>query len=106
MDNLDLTIELTDLRTLGPAAALAMQRPHPLICDRCHDDYELVVTVMKILSLEQAWTLCGPCVRELPAVSAWPRPIPFKACTLGLQRRRQFHSPRMAQPPGSRQVMP
>jgi hypothetical protein len=53
LSNLDLTIELTDLYSLGPAATLAVQRTHPLICDRCHDGEEPVVAIMKILPLEQ-----------------------------------------------------
>ena len=38
----------------------------PRVCDRCHHDDELVVATMKILPFEQVWSLCGPCVREIP----------------------------------------
>ena len=64
---LDLIIEVTSLYSLGPAAALAVQRTHPLVCDRCHDGEELVIAIMKILPLEQAWSLCGACASKLPS---------------------------------------
>jgi hypothetical protein len=41
------------------------ERPF-LICDRCHDIEAIVVAIMEILQLEDAWVLCGPCANELP----------------------------------------
>jgi hypothetical protein len=36
------------------------------VCDRCHDESELVVATMKILPVEGSLFLCGPCVSEMP----------------------------------------
>jgi len=37
-----------------------------LVCDRCCDAEEIIVAIMRIPDLEGAWSLCGPCLRELP----------------------------------------
>jgi hypothetical protein len=63
-----LTIELTDIRTSGSTPALLTAKAQPLlICDRCQNVEEVVVTIMKILPLDETWALCGACARELPS---------------------------------------
>ena len=63
---LDLLIE-TELLTPSLIADLCVDREQlELICDRCQDPDELVVAAMQILALEETFTLCAGCARELP----------------------------------------
>jgi hypothetical protein len=59
---MNLTIKVTDLH---PSSRLIGAGPL-LICDRCHNDAEVVVATMEILPLDRKWSLCGMCRRELP----------------------------------------
>jgi hypothetical protein len=63
---LDLIIE-TELLTPTLIAALCAARAQPmLICDRCQDPDEVVVSTMAISATNETFTLCGSCARELP----------------------------------------
>jgi hypothetical protein len=67
-DELNLTVKLTDIRRADLTAVWPPVGTQPLpICDRCHNLEEIVVATMRILDLEETWSLCGTCVRELPA---------------------------------------
>jgi hypothetical protein len=61
---LDLTIELTDILTAGSNVSRAGRAQPLLICDRCEDADEIVVTIMQIPALDEAWALCGTCAGE------------------------------------------
>jgi hypothetical protein len=37
-----------------------------LVCDRCRNPEEIIVALLRINDLEGAWSLCGPCLRDLP----------------------------------------
>jgi hypothetical protein len=59
---LDLTVEFTVVtRTVNGNLVDPLR-----VCDRCHDESELVVATMKILPVEGSLFLCGPCVSEMP----------------------------------------
>ena len=63
---MDLIIE-TELLTPSLIAALCAARAQPtLICDRCQDPDEIVVSTMAISVIDETFTLCGSCARELP----------------------------------------
>ena len=55
----DISRYRTMLTTAGAAAI-------HLICDRCHNDDEIVVAIMYIEQLRGGIALCGQCARELP----------------------------------------
>jgi len=65
--DLDLTVELTDVRCGDSICCLSPDGARPLlVCDRCHDIEEIVVAMMRIVQIDEAWALCGPCLREMP----------------------------------------
>jgi hypothetical protein len=37
-----------------------------LVCDRCRNPEEIIAAILNIPDLQGAWSLCGPCFRELP----------------------------------------
>jgi hypothetical protein len=62
-----LVVKLTNIRLFGLAAAGPDARSQRLmICDRCHNVEEIVVTLMEVIQLYRTWALCGTCVSELP----------------------------------------
>jgi len=63
---LDLIVE-TETLTLSLIAALCAARDQTmLICDRCQDPDEVVVATMEIPAMDETFTLCRGCTRELP----------------------------------------
>jgi hypothetical protein len=63
---MDLIVETEPVTPTVMAALCAARGLRELICDRCQDPDEVVVTTMQIQPLEEAFTLCGNCARELP----------------------------------------
>jgi hypothetical protein len=63
---LDLIIETEPLTPSSIAALCAARAQTMLICDRCQDPDEVVVATMEIPAMEETFTLCGECTRELP----------------------------------------
>ena len=63
---MDLIVE-TETLTPSLIAALCTARAQTmLICDRCQDPDEVVVVTMEIPAMDETFTLCGGCTRELP----------------------------------------
>ena len=63
---LDLLIE-TELLTPSLIADLCVAREQlELICDRCQDPDEVVVATIEIPAMDEMFTLCRGCTRELP----------------------------------------
>jgi hypothetical protein len=63
---LDLIIQ-TEPLTPTLTAALCASRAQPmLICNRCEDPDEVVVSTMEIPAMDETFTLCGSCTTELP----------------------------------------
>lgn len=49
-------------------AEMCVARDQPeLICDRCLDPDEIVVSAMAIVSIDETFALCGNCTRKLPS---------------------------------------
>jgi hypothetical protein len=63
---LDLIVETEPLTPSLIAALCAARAQTMLICDRCQDPDEVVVATMEIPEMEETFTLCGGCTRELP----------------------------------------
>jgi uncharacterized CHY-type Zn-finger protein len=66
MIDLDLIVETLPLTPGSIAALCAARAQTSLICDRCHDPNEAVVATMEIPAMDETFTLCGDCARELP----------------------------------------
>jgi hypothetical protein len=64
---LDLIVETEALTPSLIAALCAARAQTMLICDRCQDPDEVVVATMEIPAIDETFTLCGGCTRELPS---------------------------------------
>jgi hypothetical protein len=63
---MDLIVETEPLTPSLIAALCAARAQTMLICDRCHDPDAVVVSTMEIPAMDESFTLCGGCTRELP----------------------------------------
>jgi hypothetical protein len=63
---LDLIIESQPLTPSLIAALCAARELPELICDRCLDPDAIVVATMEISEIDETFTLCGTCARQLP----------------------------------------
>jgi hypothetical protein len=63
---LELIVETESLTPALVAAMCAARELPELICDRCLDPDEIVVTTMEIAAIDETFALCGNCTRELP----------------------------------------
>ncbi len=63
---MDLIIETQNLTPASIAALLVIREEPELICDRCLDPDQIVVTLMEIAEIDETLALCGSCVSELP----------------------------------------
>jgi hypothetical protein len=62
---LELIVETVFL-TPVVMAAMCIARDQPeLICDRCQDPNEIVVSAMAIAAINETFALCGNCTRKL-----------------------------------------
>jgi len=66
MAELDLIVETEPLTPSLVAALCAARAQTMLICDRCQDPDEIVVATMEIPAMDETFTLCEGCTRELP----------------------------------------
>lgn len=66
MIELDLIVETESLTPSLIAALCAARAQTMLICDRCENPDEVVVATMEIRAMDETFTLCGGCTRELP----------------------------------------
>ena len=63
---MDLIVETETLTPILIAALCAARAQTMLICDRCQDPDEVVVATVEIPAMDETFTLCGGCTRELP----------------------------------------
>jgi hypothetical protein len=66
MIELDLIVETEPLTPSLIAALCAARAQTMLICDRCENPDEIVVATMEIPGMDETFTLCGCCTRDLP----------------------------------------
>jgi hypothetical protein len=64
---LELIVETVALTPVVTAAMCVARDQPELICDRCQDPDEIVVSAMAIEAIDKTFALCGNCTRELPS---------------------------------------
>jgi hypothetical protein len=66
--NRDLAdIELmTDRTALEDLSNVFRAKGNMLVCHLCDDVSELIAGILVVRSNEEAWVLCGPCLRKIP----------------------------------------
>ena len=67
-ENQDLAdIELmTDQETLADLSNMFRDQGGLLVCHRCDDVSEVIAGIVVVKETEEAWVLCGPCLRTVP----------------------------------------
>jgi hypothetical protein len=65
VDLIDVEI-LNDQASLADLADLLGEDGDMLVCHRCLDADEIIAAVLLIREEEEAWALCGSCLRQLP----------------------------------------
>jgi hypothetical protein len=63
---MDLIVETQPLTPGLIAVLCAAREQRELICDRCLDPDEMVVSAIEIAAMDETFALCGACMRELP----------------------------------------
>jgi hypothetical protein len=64
--------ELTDVELMTDRSALEClsdefhTKGSILVCHLCNDVSELIAGVLVVRAREEAWVLCGPCLRKIP----------------------------------------
>jgi hypothetical protein len=62
-----INIELmSDQPSLQRLSHLVQEAGRLLVCHRCHDIGAVIAGVLIIPGSEEAWVLCGPCMRQVP----------------------------------------
>jgi hypothetical protein len=61
---------INDLELVGSVCADLNSIGRMLICERCGDIEALIIAFLMFEYDQQAWPLCGPCLRELTRVGA------------------------------------
>jgi hypothetical protein len=77
--NLDGTLnqKLTDIELMTDQASLAnlssvfRNQGSMMVCHRCDDVSELIAGILVDNESEEAWVLCGPCLRTIPLRGAF-----------------------------------
>jgi hypothetical protein len=70
--NLKATRDLVDVElmsdhdSLTNLSKLARSSGHMLICHRCRNVKSIIAGVLIIHNRDEAWALCGPCLRKVP----------------------------------------
>jgi hypothetical protein len=57
---------IEDQATLSELSAMARAKGGMLICHRCSDLTGVIAGIVVIPANEEAWVLCGPCLRQMP----------------------------------------
>jgi hypothetical protein len=67
MDNRVIDIEvLQDQQSLNVLSAALGSEGRLLVCHRCLDVTEVIAGILIMHESEEAWVVCGPCLRQLP----------------------------------------
>jgi hypothetical protein len=67
-----VTRDLTDVELMTDRTALEClsdefrAKGSIMVCHLCDDVSELIVGIMVLRASEEAWVLCGPCLRKIP----------------------------------------
>ena len=57
---------LTERATIENLSALLRSRGSMLVCHLCDDPSAIIVGILVVRESEEAWVLCGPCMRQIP----------------------------------------
>ena len=57
---------MTDRASLNNLADVFGAQGSMLVCHLCDDVSEIVAGILVIRASEEAWVLCGPCMRKVP----------------------------------------
>ena len=67
LDNDLIDIEvMVDREGLAALSAVICSEGQLLVCHRCRDVDEIIAGIVVMREVEEAWVLCGPCLREIP----------------------------------------
>jgi hypothetical protein len=67
LDNDLIDIEvMVDREGLAALSAVICSEGQLLVCHRCRDVDAIIAGIVVMREVEQAWVLCGPCLREIP----------------------------------------
>jgi len=62
---------MTDQATLADLSNLFRDQGSMMVCHRCDDVGELIAGIIVDNESEEAWVLCGPCLRTIPLRGAF-----------------------------------
>jgi hypothetical protein len=57
---------MTDRAALENLSAMFRDKGNLLVCHLCDDVSELIAGILVLRTSEEAWVLCGPCLRKVP----------------------------------------
>jgi hypothetical protein len=67
LDNDLIDIEvMVDREGLADLSAVICSEGELLVCHRCRDVDAIIAGIVVMREVEEAWVLCGPCLREIP----------------------------------------
>ncbi len=63
LDDVEL---MTDRASLNNLADIFSAQGSMLVCHLCDDVSEIIAGILVVREREEAWVLCGPCMRKVP----------------------------------------
>lgn len=67
LDDVELMTDRAALKNLSDAFSA---NGSILVCHVCDDVSEIIAGILVVPSSEEAWVLCGPCMRKIPVQGA------------------------------------
>jgi hypothetical protein len=64
-DLIDIEV-MVDRASLAVLSAVICSEGQLLVCHRCRDVDQIIAGIVVMREIEQAWVLCGPCLRKIP----------------------------------------
>lgn len=62
---------MTDQASLASLSSVFRNQGSIMVCHRCDDVSELIAGIIVDNESEEAWVLCGPCLRTIPLRGAF-----------------------------------
>ena len=62
---------MTDQASLASLSSAFRNQGSMMVCHRCDDVSELIAGIIVDNESEEAWVLCGPCLRTIPVRGAF-----------------------------------
>ncbi len=67
LDDIELMTDRASLKNLSDAFSA---KGSIMVCHLCDDVSEIIAGILVVPASEEAWVLCGPCMREIPLQGA------------------------------------